>query len=876
MAVRLPSAPDLGPAPGADSTRPIATYDATGIARGADKIAAGAGNLGAGISKLGAGLEEYGTDVNRWQYTQAQADFISRKIDLDAAIGQDQSYGPDKSGKDLTARYTEQLNGIRAASGNMIQDPSMRALFVAHTKPAFEQGVVQAQSHQRALYNDAQRGYVAEMGDKAIDQAVAAKDDATRTQIIDAHNQLIDGLAAGGSVTDVQARALKQEWAHRYATADLLARADSDPQGVINELRAKPGSPEAITGRILSNEGSTRNKRSSADGFGNFTEGTWLDVIKRNRPDLAAGRSDQDLLLLRHDRKLASDMVTAYQRENAASLKAGGFEATPGNLYLAHFLGAGGAKAVLEASPNVPVFDALAKKLGPDKAKAMVDANPEVLQGKLAGSVKLWADGKMGGQAPGGGSVYDMLRPDVREEVLAHAQMQLQKQTVQDLTAFKQRLEDTQAEAMRTGKVTNPLGLSDFVSSLGAEAGAKAYHSYSADLQVARDTARVATMDPDQMRQLVDSYAPKPGEGYAAAAERQDLIRKAAAQSLKERGDDPAGFAVGRLPGTAEAYKAYQSVLGDMTASDGQRAVAARSFAATTLLEQQGAGIPMEVRQILPAADLERVKAAISTAATSDDPNIRTRLVAQIQAQKAMWGDYWPQIARQLTPSMQPIVRAVAAGADPEAMTRLLRLKPNENPAAILKEQSETKAGDMRRALNTEMASFKGTLVGSQRDNDFADYYGLGEKLAALYINDGKDASVAARGAYNALIGNRYDLRDTWRIPKDAGVSADDVQAGALAARGKLEELGARPAVDDLGGLSDARRDSLDKFKRDGVWVTDPNNSGLNLMYGGKFVKDGAGRNLYLSWRQLGELGGTPEARAEAMRAATEFGPGTP
>jgi hypothetical protein len=866
---KLPGVADLGPAPRAEPARPVGSYDATGIARGAAAIGEAATQLGAGIQKAGAGLAETAQDEGRWQYAKAHSDFVSRKIDLDAAVGKDQNYGPDQAGKDLPTRYTEQLNAIRAQSSGMIQDPNMRGMFMDRTQPNFNEGVVQAQAHARALSNDAQTGYVSEMGDKAINQAVAAKDDATRTQIIDAHNQLIDGLSASGAISDVQARQMKQAWAHQYATADVLHRADTDPQGVINELRAAPGSADAVTNRIIAIEGEGKNGKSSATGVGQFTDGTWLDMIKRNRPDLADGRSDADILSLRADRGLARQMVGKLQDENAAALKGAGLPATPGNLYLAHFLGAGGAKAVLQAPPNMPVADALAKAVGPDKSRAMIDANPTILQGQLAGSVKQWADGKMGGAAPGGGSIYDMLRPDVREQLLAHAQTQLQKQTVQDLTGFKARIEDTQAEAQRTGNVTKPLTQGDFIGHLGADAGPKAYQTYQAGIQVARDVTRVATMDPAEMSDLVASYAPKPGaEGYAAAAERQDMVRKAVAQSLKERADDPAGFAVSRLPGTQEAYKGYSSVLANPVSSPGERAVAARSFAATTLLEQQGAGIPPGSRQILPAADVERVKAAFANATTSDDPKARVGLIGQVQAQKAMWGDYWPDVVRQLTPSLQPMVRAIAADADPAAMTRLLQLDPKENPKAVLKEQSETKASDLTKALNTEMTPLLQTMVGRQKDRDFFDYYNMADKLAALYVRDGKDATTAAHDAFTALIGGRYDFRDSYRIPKDSGVAADDVQAGALVAKQQLDKLGARPAVDDIGGLSSAASDSLSKFSRDGVWVTSPDNGGLNLMYGDKSVRDGRGQPLFLSWARLAQLGGTPETRAAAFSNA--------
>jgi hypothetical protein len=981
MTLRLPGVQDLGDAPVAAMTRPVGTYDAFAVARAGAALAEGGRQLGAGIAKAGEGLADVGQAEDRFDYAKAHSDFLTRKIDLDEAMRTDSNYGPDADGKTLPQRYQDSVSKLQQQSSALIQSAPMRDRFVTDTNPLVEQGFVTAQQHATTQANDASLAYVKSQGDAIMDRAIRAPDDATRRQLIDSHSQLVDSLLDKNVISEVQAVQMRQDWAHQYAAADVLHRADTDPQGVINELRAAPGSSDAVTNRIISIEGQGPNGKSSANGTGQFIDSTWLDVLKRNRPDLAAGRSDQDLLLLRNDKQLAREMVGKYQAENAGALKSAGLPATPGNLYLSHFLGVGGATAVLQADPNQPVADALAKAVGPDKAKAMVDANPTILQGRLAGSVKAWADGKMGGAAPGGGSIYDMLRPDTREQLLAHAQTQLQKQNVQDLTGFKAQIEDSQAEAMRTGNVTQPLQLSDFIGHLGAAAGPKAYQGYRANVQLGHDLQSVASLPPDQQSALLESYSPKPGEGFAdmasrqdalkkaindasrlrandpafksrieesvaeagrtgtasnpltpdefeyhfgpvdgpkayayysaslrlggdvqnvgrlspdeqsamlkgyqpkpgpdftAQSERQDVLAKAIARSNKERADDPGGFAVSRLPGTQDAYKSYSTVIGDPTKTDVEKGVAARSFASTTLMEQQGAGIPLASRQILPAADVEHFKTMMSTAATSDDPKARVGLIAQIRSQKAMWGDYWPQVVQQLAPSMQPMVRAIAADADPTAMTRLLSLDPKENPATVLKEQSETKSSDVRKQLNTEMAPLLATMVGRQKDRDFFDYYNLADKLSALYVRDGKDASTAAHDAFTALIGKNYDFRDTYRIPKDPNIAPDDVQAGALAAKTQLEALGAKPAIDDVGGLSDARGASFDAFRRDGVWVTSPDNGGLNLMYGDKSVKDSRGAPLFVSWAKLAQLGGTPEARGAAMKAATEYSVQTP
>ena len=537
---KLPGVLDLGGLPGADPARPVAAYDASGIARGAAAMAAGVETLGKGIAKAGEGVGELAQDENRWDYAKANSDFQSRKVELDRATTEDQNYAADASGKTLTQRYDEQIEKLRTNSAGLIQHAPMRERFLIETEPVVTRGREAAQKHARSLSNNADIAYVSKQGDNVIDKGITGPDDETRRELIDGQNRLVDGLVAKGAVSAVQALEMKRNFAYQFVTADLLSRADSDPEGVINQLRAKPGSDADVTNRIVRVEGEGQNTRSSASGVGQFVDATWIDVLKRNRPDLAEGRSDADLLLLRADKTLARSMTDALRRENVEQLTRRGLEATPGNQYLAHFLGAGGAAAVLKADPNMPVIDVLAKAVGPDKARQMVDANPSILQGQLAGSVKQWADRKMGGQTPGSSAIYDNLRPDVREQVLARAETMLNKKHVDDLTDFKARIEDTQAEAARTGRATNPLQLTDFIGRLGAAAGPGAYQKYKASLDLGRDVSRVASLDPDEQDRLLQTYEPKPGAGFADQARRQDALQKAIDEDRKTRAKDPA------------------------------------------------------------------------------------------------------------------------------------------------------------------------------------------------------------------------------------------------------------------------------------------------------------------------------------------------
>ena len=144
-----------------------------------------------------------------------------------------------------------------------------------------------------------------------------------------------------------------------------------------------------LTSRIIGAESGgnplARNPRSSAGGSGQFLDKTWLGTLKKHRPDLAAGKSDAELLRLKFDPTISREMTSAYASDNQNFLGSRGIEATPGNTYLAHFAGPAGA-AALHANPQATVE----ATLGP----RVVAANP-FLRGKTGADVINWASGKM-------------------------------------------------------------------------------------------------------------------------------------------------------------------------------------------------------------------------------------------------------------------------------------------------------------------------------------------------------------------------------------------------------------------------------------------------------------------------------------------------
>lgn len=138
-----------------------------------------------------------------------------------------------------------------------------------------------------------------------------------------------------------------------------------------------------------------KNRRSSAMGLFQFTAGTWMDMVKRHGGEHGLGQYadaiergadgrltvtdkalKKEILDLRRDPKLSALMAGEYAKDNERILEAQlGRQASAHDLYLAHFLGAGGALKVLKGRGQENVDEASTQPMATEMSKA-AQANP--------------------------------------------------------------------------------------------------------------------------------------------------------------------------------------------------------------------------------------------------------------------------------------------------------------------------------------------------------------------------------------------------------------------------------------------------------------------------------------------------------------------
>lgn len=122
---------------------------------------------------------------------------------------------------------------------------------------------------------------------------------------------------------------------------------------------------------------------STATGLGQFLNKTWTGVVRKHEPDWAEGLDDEDLLPLRKDGSKNIEMLGRFWEDNYRTL---GGKPTLGDMYLAHFSGAGTARKIRNAPAEQPVVDIVGPKV--------IKANP-YWEGLTCAQARQWAADKM-------------------------------------------------------------------------------------------------------------------------------------------------------------------------------------------------------------------------------------------------------------------------------------------------------------------------------------------------------------------------------------------------------------------------------------------------------------------------------------------------
>ena len=405
-------------------------------------------------------------------------------------------------------------------------------------------------------------------------------------------------------------------------------------------------------------------------------------------------------------------------------------------------------------------------------------------------------------------------------------------------TELSSRVADATAAYMAGYDFDNPPSRADFIASYGAEEGPARYQEFQKTPALGGAIRELSTASPEERAAILQRFDPArggiAGEGFQADARAYSALVSAASKFTKEMESDPAAYVARRSPLVRKSAEGLASGDPDATAA----------YVTATIAEQQRIGVQK------PKLLTEWQAAAIASrfTETEDGGNKSADLIEGLRRQ---WGNSWPAVYEQLQGKLPPAALVIASGVDPKTaatLSRIASMKTEELKTGLI----STDVKDARDVLNNKLADFRVTLNGQAGgERTFNTIHSELERLTYAYMGQGQSASDAAEQAYQSVIGGKYTLEDTYRVPST--LDARLVKVGARAALRKLDTT-------DLENRTyrwadeEFTADRLKEVPHQSYWVTLPDESGLALYFGGEALLNKAGQPITHSFESLIEL----------------------
>lgn len=403
-----------------------------------------------------------------------------------------------------------------------------------------------------------------------------------------------------------------------------------------------------------------------------------------------------------------------------------------------------------------------------------------------------------------------------REKLRREASQAIRQNTAAAAEALRGRLQDSTAMARDGIPDPQPLTRSAFAV-LGADADS-AFAEYQRTQMMAVDIASMQLAGNNDLQAVVsgDLRRAVPGEGYAAEDQRDEIRRQAAAQVLRQREADPAGYVARHVPGVRQAAQAVF----DPNLSPEDRARATQNLATQTLAAQRALGIAEP--KVLTAAATEDLARRISQATR---PEAAADLVAVLEAEYGP--QYFGRVMNELmaegklSPALM-IIPNLPNAATREIVSALSAMKMDDLKVGI----EGTMQRDVREGAVDFAAELARTLppVSTSGAALLSSYQDMIERIAYERLRTGADrsGSAAAQSAARMLLGH-YQFDGTLRLPAEVSPRAIRSALSHRMSRDVLPGFTAADVPMDLTGAyrpEEALTQWRDLVQRNAVWYT--------------------------------------------------------
>lgn len=311
-----------------------------------------------------------------------------------------------------------------------------------------------------------------------------------------------------------------------------------------------------------------------------------------------------------------------------------------------------------------------------------------------------------------------------------------------------------------------PIPVETFDRAYGAD-GLRMYAEYQKSRLMGADISGFKTQSEAEIMATLERSQPVPGPAYAADDERQRIRVQAAQSVLKQRNDDPAGYATRN----SEALKGQQAALAVPTLQPEDRARMTQDFVRNNLAEQQRLGIASPL--VLSPRQTDAIATRAMKATKAEDS---ANLIAGLEAE---YGEFFPRVFDQLVKEGKIagellIIPNLPTQTAREAVSRLARIKEADLTQGIEAPEQKT----VKEAVVATMGEFAKTipLMTESAAKTVNAYETTLRKLTYQFMQGGTKPAEAAEQARTMLLG-QYTFEGTTRFPK--GVEASKSLSGA-------------------------------------------------------------------------------------------------
>ncbi|MBB5143957.1 hypothetical protein [Desulfovibrio intestinalis] len=390
----------------------------------------------------------------------------------------------------------------------------------------------------------------------------------------------------------------------------------------------------------------------------------------------------------------------------------------------------------------------------------------------------------------------------------------------------------------------------EVVSAYGAEKGTRIWQEVESARAFGADIQAMSTLTPEEQIKMLADRKPQPGDGYASSLADYTRLEHAVKVDQELRQKDPIGYLLGKDRGVQTAFKSWQ---------ESPTPENAQTYAAKIQAAGAARGMRQSEVESPPLLPDSAAKDLAWRVANSDKP------AEILEQQQSAWGQHWPSVERQLvTEGKMPTgLRVVASGMDKESgglLASTYRNPKYKEQAKDVLGLTESSFKDLRERVHGELEQFTATLQAQGDLEMAATITDSATRLTLEYMQRGFDVKDAARKASEDVALNRYRLVEQgdgyYRVPSK--VDADAIAKGA---RSALLDIASKPESITVpkasGGLTSQfiAQSASSVIKRDGEWVTAPDESGLNLYVQGRPVRDTQGKIIFRSWADLVRIG---------------------